>query len=293
MGFITNQKDIVECAKDCYANFKTIVNNIPKSTVKYNNTLDDYANIDNKLASSQSAIGESSNLAQLAQSYMYSFDNKKYQDYVCILSVIAQCCIDNAKRVFDINIVDEISRIKKDLDIDKNGYPIFWKTVKNKKKTNFNNDKINDNLICPMNYLATLKFQKFRNLESTLPMDYFFVDKYDNPNYYMSKKIEKLVLDYSIELFNYNCETTQDGESQDILKWDYEILIDEISKIKISKKYVAIVAYLVDRTFKITPQAKNSSFDNISNKMKYMVLKVLFDISPKNILYIFSKNSQK
>ena len=66
------------------------MNNIPKSKNKYDNTMLNYALIDNKLASAQLAIGESSNLAQLALSYSYNFDDKKYIDYVCILSVIAQ-----------------------------------------------------------------------------------------------------------------------------------------------------------------------------------------------------------
>ena len=35
--------------------------------------MDDYAAIDNKLAESQTDIGESSNLAQIAQTYDYNF----------------------------------------------------------------------------------------------------------------------------------------------------------------------------------------------------------------------------
>ena len=65
------------------------MNNIPKSKNKYDNTMLNHALIDNKLASAQLAIGESSNLAQLALSYSYNFDDQKYNDYVCILSVVA------------------------------------------------------------------------------------------------------------------------------------------------------------------------------------------------------------
>lgn len=88
-GFTTDQPSIVEHARSCYANYPTIVNNIPKENNFYTNTMDDFARIDNGLAKSQTDIGESSNLAQIAQTYACNFEDKKYQDYVCILSVLA------------------------------------------------------------------------------------------------------------------------------------------------------------------------------------------------------------
>ena len=58
---------------------------------KYNNTLEDFALVDNLLSHAQMAIGSSSNLAQIAQSYMYSFPTQsEFNDYVCILAVLAQ-----------------------------------------------------------------------------------------------------------------------------------------------------------------------------------------------------------
>ena len=48
----------------------------------YDNSLKNFALIDNKLAASQLTIGESSNLAQICLSYSYNFKDKKYQDYV-------------------------------------------------------------------------------------------------------------------------------------------------------------------------------------------------------------------
>ena len=62
----------------CYLNYPTIVNNIPKDKNKYNNTMEDFALMDNILSQSQTDIGESSNLAQVAQSYACNFDNPKY-----------------------------------------------------------------------------------------------------------------------------------------------------------------------------------------------------------------------
>lgn len=87
--FVTNQDDIADYAKYCYINHPTIVNNIPKEKNHYDLSMYNHAVIDNNLAKAQMAIGESSNLAQLALTYGYSFTDKSYDDYVCILSVVA------------------------------------------------------------------------------------------------------------------------------------------------------------------------------------------------------------
>jgi len=71
-------------------NYPTIVNNIPKEKNHYSNTAEDKAYVDYKIASANMAIGESSNLAQLGQTYWISYKEQKYYDYVCILSVLAQ-----------------------------------------------------------------------------------------------------------------------------------------------------------------------------------------------------------
>jgi hypothetical protein len=87
--YTTNQPQIVDRARQCVEQYHTIENNIPKSNKTYNNTLLDFANMDNNLAKAQLAIGSSSNLAQICLTYMYNFDDQKYEDYLCILSVLA------------------------------------------------------------------------------------------------------------------------------------------------------------------------------------------------------------
>ena len=133
--------------------------------------MDDYAKIDNGLAKSQTDIGESSNLAQIAQTYACNFSDEKYQDYVCILSVLAQVAIDNSKRKFDIDLTQEIKLIKEDMNIGENKYPVFWKLIKH----GFNKKNINVDLKCPMNYLYNIDIAKFRDNIPTLPMSYFFI----------------------------------------------------------------------------------------------------------------------
>lgn len=304
-GYITNQEDIVKCARSCYINFPTIVNNIQKDKNRYENTLLNYANIDNKLSHAQSAIGLSSNLAQFAQTYMYNFEDQKYVDYVCILSVLAQCAIDNAKRTFDVDLVGEIERITKDMNLEANGYPIFWKHIKDKKSKIgdklFDARKINKKLICPMNYLMNLKFENFRSNESTLTMDYFF-NKYElETNRRQSKKVEELIEKYSFDLYNKtvvnpNGEFTDYGFSSSdnlLLRSDFEVLVDDIKNTYISSTYIGLMSWLIDRAFMITPNVK-SNLNNINvntNKNKSLLLKVLYDVNPKNVLKIFSKNA--
>lgn len=49
----------------------------------------DFAQVDNNLAHSQRAIGESSNLAQICLTYGFNYQDQKYKDDACILAVVA------------------------------------------------------------------------------------------------------------------------------------------------------------------------------------------------------------
>ena len=292
--YVTNQDAIVENAKICYKDYPTIVNNIPKDTNHYANTMEDFAKVDNKLAASQLAIGESSNLAQLALTYTYNFDDKKYIDYVCILSVVAQAAIDSAKRAFDIDINAEIKRIKRDMDIKKNGYPLFWKFIKD----NVNMSKINFQLKCPMNYLCNMKFRKYRSSDATLPMSYFF--NKDNMSSLekrkKSKRVEQLIKNYSLELYNFNTNNL-DEDSSDylLLRHDFDEMIEAIKRVYISKNYEGLMYWLIDRSFMITPYFQ----DNVKNvaetisSHKPILLKTLYTINPKLLLKCFAKNVEK
>ena len=103
----------------------------PQEKNHYDGTLLSFATIDNNLAASQLSIGESSNLAQICLSYSYNSEQLRgisaeqcYLD-VCILSVVAQVAIDNAKRTYDIDLMSEIKRIKSEMHIELNKLPKF------------------------------------------------------------------------------------------------------------------------------------------------------------------------
>lgn len=281
-GFTTNQPDIVAHAKYCYENYHTIVNNIPKEQNVYSNTMDDYAAIDNKLAESQTDIGESSNLAQIAQTYDYNFEDPKYSDYVCILSVLAQVAIDNAKRRFDIELTDEIKRIKNDMDIEKNKYPSFWRIIKH----GFKKKNINPDLKCPMNYLCDLELNKFRNTTTTLPMSNFFVKHKLEEDRRKCKKVEELISKYSLELFYYNTDNTDDHL---LLRSDFSELIQDIQQIYISSNYTGLMSNLIDRAFIISSDMKRNITRLKTNigANKSLLLKILYDINSTSFLKCF------
>ena len=290
-AYTTNQKDIVEHARVCYLQYPTIVNNIPKDKNKYENTMDDYAEIDNMLANSQLDIGESSNLAQIAQTYACNFADQKYIDYVCILSVVAQASIDSAKRRFDIDISKEIKRIKADMDMSAYGYPVFWKII----KRGFNDNLVNESLLCPMNDLYNLEIPKFRDTESTLPMSHFF-NKFElskNDIRRKSAKVEGLITEYSLSI--YDALDTQNGDDTGqylLIRQDFDELIRAIQQINISHNYLGLFAWLVDRAFLITTgqiRKQNVTLSTI-NKNKSILMKTLYGVNSQNLLQVFSKN---
>lgn len=284
--YVTNQPDIVEHAKQCYMKYPTIVNNIPKETNKYHNTMDDYALIDNNLAKSQTDIGESSNLAQIAQTYECNFEDQKYSDYVCILSVLAQVAIDNSKRRFDINLTDEIKRIKNDMDITQHKYPAFWTII----KKGFNKQNINYDLVCPMNYLYNLNFKKFRHQTSTLPIKEFFIKHPLDVNRKTSKKIEELISKYSFSLYLNNTSDSilESFENTLLMRSDFDELIKSIRNVNISGNYIGLMSWMIDRAFKITPDVtRNRMLKTNLGANKSLLLKVLYEVNPNCFLKCF------
>lgn len=280
--YCTNQVDIAQYAKYCYKHYPTIVNNIPKEKNCYTNSMADYALIDNNLSHSQLAIGESSNLAQLALTYTYNYDDQKYKDYVCILSVLAQVSIDSAKRRYDIDIANEIRRIKRDMNIQEYGYPKFWLNI----RSGFNKDKINYDLSCPMNELSNVRFKGVSVKKGVLPISHF-LNKYEiKGSRRGSRKVEKIIEKYSLELL---ASQFSDEDEYLLLRSDFDEMIEDIKRVHISKQYLSLMSWLVQRAFLLTPQAYNSHSQTHRNKS--ILLKTLYEVNPSCLLQVFSKNA--
>ena len=248
--YTTNNEYIVDCAKKCFKEYPTIVNNIPYAKNTYSYSLKNYTKIDNLLASAQTAIGESSNIAQQCLTLTYNYDDKLFYDYVCILSVVAQCAIDNAKRAFDIDILKEISIIKSNLKDCK--YPIFWKQIKinNDKRHNHGKKKklsskakkrFDKDLICPMNMLCDISFDS-KNYTPTIPNNEFFVNHELTEGKRKCKKVEELISKYSLEVYIYNKNEEYDNGEEFLLRDDFAKLIVDISNTYISGNYIGVMS---------------------------------------------------
>lgn len=261
--------------------------------------MDDYAAIDNKLAASQLDIGESSNLAQIAQTYDCTFGGQIHKDAVCILSVLAQCAIDNAKRQFNVDIGKEIKRLKKELHVNVIGYPSFWLIV----RPDFNRKLINPNLKCPMNYLYDLKLDQFRTDTPTIEMGEYFV-KYPLENDRRTcRKVEDLISKFSSILCEYNIKSQKwrlnvdnwDRYEQTILLHsDFDQMIREIRQIHLSESYLGLFSWLIDRSFIITTAlANNVKSKNRIKKNRALLIKTLYTINRKQFLRCFKQKIEE
>lgn len=284
--YTTNQPQIVDHAKKCQMLYPTIANNIPKDSNIYNNTMEDFAKLDNKLAASQLDIGESSNLAQLAQTYDCTFGDQKYKDYVCILSVLAQIAIDSAKRLFDVDVSSEIRQIKKDMNVKENKYPSFWKII----HRDFKDKNINHDLLCPMNYLYNLKLDQFRSNQSTIPVEYFFKKFKLEKNRKTCKKVEDIIETYINKSSSNFCSDNEDAYF--LLKMDFDNMINDITRIYVSGNYIGLFSWLIDRAFCLSIAQKQNQYKLKSTikKRRSILIKALYSINSANLLKCFSNN---
>lgn len=202
-----------------------------------------------------------------------------------------QCAIDNAKRTFDVDLVSEIDRISKDMDIKSNGYPKFWTIIRKQ----FNKNRVNNELVCPMNYIFDIKLPKYKSSKTTLPMDTFFVKYEMDENRRKSKRVEELIQKYSFELYDFHCNDNMSNYNVDdyiLLRNDFDELIKDIRSTYISKNYIGLMSWLIDRAFCISIGSKRNRhvLQSTINKNKSLLLKVLYDINPEALLLCFSKN---
>lgn len=299
---------MVEHARQCYQDFPTVVNNTAKGVEVnkqvWNNTWQDFCKMDINGSNAQKDIGASADVAQLALTYYHTFGEDRYKDYACMLAVYSQCAIDSIKRKQNINITEEIEYIRGKMDIKTHKKPIFWKYAKMKTKGKFknaesfmDNSKYNPALVCPMNYVATVKIEKAK-FSPSKPMSDYFVKFPLDVDRRRCLKVEELIERYSIDLVNYNqrdYESTYDKIEEDLLlREDFDQLIDDIRRVYISKNYKPLMSWLIDRAFCITDGRK----DNIQqlktklNKNRALLMNVLYKTNPAMLLEVLSKNLQ-
>lgn len=241
--YVTDTNTIVECAKECYKKYKTIVNNIPQDKKTYNNKLEEYAKMDSTLMESRNAIGETSNKAQLALSYFWSEKNeetkKELYDNFVILSVLAQVAIDNSKRRYSVDVAKEIKRIGS-MKCMKRNKPQFWKYIKKNKDKDGKKKiiKIDKNINCPMNYLSETLDKEIKNASTKETIDILdFIIKYDGKaKKEQMEKIINIVKEYDDFVKETKSNEIDEDEWFEKLRLENDETMDKLSKFKITDK---------------------------------------------------------
>lgn len=198
-----------------------------------------------------------------------------------------QISIDSAKRMFDVDVGSEIRRIKKDMDVKNNKYPAFWRVI----HSDFDQNKINEDLRCPMNYLYDLKLPQFKPLLSTLPMEHFFIKHKLELDKRICKRVEKLLCDYSLQVY---CDRVVNDGDNILLRHDFEYIISELSKTSLSKNYKGLMSWLIDRAFVVTPDVKykESELNTRIGKNRSLLIQVLYSVNQACFLSCFSKENK-
>lgn len=294
--FATNQPDMVDLAKEAYINYPTIINNIKlASNSQYNKDMHSYAEMDNKISSSQTAIGRASNIAQLALGYYYSNgkENKELEDVFIICSVLAQVAIDGAKRTFEIDINPELNRLSKlpcmQRDIK---YPKFYDDIQ-KKKPYYPKDKEKikemrkqvgkvGKFSCPMDILywiiddEVIDRRKYKDLieEKHAKWSDVFEYRIGEKRSEQYKKIISIVEEYDRETQKLDINE-KDYSDQVMLR--FERCLDKLKNLTISE---VTMSALIQYAF-------------IPNGgVKDKLLTVLYDKSPETFLKSFKKTTK-
>lgn len=211
-----------------------------------------------------------------------------------------QIAIDNAKRAFAVDVNEEIKRIKQDMDIEQHKLPLFWRPIKEYNDKRNNGGKLkkqplsnyNEELVCPMNYLYDYKFNRVNYSTTIYPMEMFFKTFELSEDRRKCIKVEDIIEKYSFNLHIYNIEQVMDEDDYILLRDDFDQMIEDIRSVYISKNYVGLMSFLINRAFVITAGAKRKKkyTNSILGKNRPMLLKTLYSINPEQFLKCFSKN---
>ena len=140
-----------------------------------------------------------------------------------------------------------------------------------------------------MNYIYRLKPASYKPDEGTLPISEFFIQHKLQEHHRVSQSVEKLIQDYSISLYNWNFEDDEDFNQFFLMKEKYDELIKRIRSIYLSRNYLGLMSWLINRAFFITHGVKTSK-NKISSKTKFnksILLKTLYEVNPDAFLQCF------
>jgi len=258
--YTTNQPDIVDIAKKAYSDYPTIINDIGLAgKSEYRKDMESYAEMDSSISSAQYAIGNASNIAQLALSYYFDGGgtSTELEDVFIICSVLAQVAIDSAKRTYDINVNSELARLNGlpcMQPADGKKYPVFYAKVQElknngkKKKKEIKEEEIRF-FNTPMEILAEIIEENVidirKNKEYITPtynlntvFQYKPNKKRDSKQY---KKVLAVVQEYDREV--KKLDISKDGYCKKVGNL-FDICMEKLKNLSINKATMsALIAY--------------------------------------------------
>lgn len=222
-----------------------------------------------------------------------------------------QLAIDSAKRKFALDIPSEIQYIKNQLEIPKNGLPYFWEITKRDKRKKRSlekslreqrenkekiHKKINNKLVCPMNYMYNLKLTKYKSSVATIPISKFLAPCEIKETRRKNEKILKLIEKYAIDLQDFEIKQKLNDDiwyedEYPVIMNQFDELVKDIRKIGIPQNYKGLTYWLINRAFRIPEQTKNCK--DILKNNKPMLLKVLYEVNPTAFLECFLQQVSK
>ena len=287
--YATNQPDIVKIAKEAYSDYPTIISDIElKGTSEYRKDMKSYSEMDSKISSAQYAIGNASNIAQLALSYYFDSGSKskELEDVFIICSVLAQVAIDSAKRVYDVGVNSELARLSGLPCMqpeDGKKYPVFYAKVQelknsgNHKKKVIKEEQIR-NFNTPMEILAEIIEENVidirKNKQYLSPtynintvFQYKSDRKRDSKQY---EKVKSIVQEYDREV--KKLDISKVGYSDKVSNL-FDICMEKLKNVSINKAtMVSLIAYAFASNGSVRGRLLTVLYDKDKNKDKKMFL---------------------
>lgn len=102
-------------------------------------------------------------------------------------------------------------------------------------------DIYNYELKCPMNQLCEISVTSTKPYTKTYLMSKFFM-KFENKNRTKSRKVEKLIEDYQLKIYDYNKNPEKENDQILLLSDDFDEMIKDIQKLYISSNYLGLMS---------------------------------------------------
>ena len=104
------------------------------------------------------------------------------------------------------------------------------------------------------------------------------------------KKVEEIIEMYMNKY--YSTISSENEDSYFLLIVDFDNMIQYIKKVYVSKNYIGLFSWLIDRAFCVSISQKQNQYKLKSKikKRKSILIKALYDINSANLLKCFSEN---